>query len=472
MLPWTLARASSRCTARRLRRALRRSPLLAVGLLAAAVVLPPLATIGGARAGSALGGAFAIAWFPAAFAATTLCSGLLLGLMVGALALDFPGIGGQLRLAPMREREFFAALIGLPVAAIAAVASVAVALFLVPFASRLQLASGAGIILLAGAGATAYGAAFVEAIAGALYRKRRALLALTCLALGWIGAAAVAGHDALWGPLGYLSGQNERVAPGARVPVGLAVVLAAGLACWIQLASSRPLARTQARRLRMSLPIPRFASGATFICTAKRLWRRRELRRNVAGATALAAGGGIFVTYSFDAVGGPFALYLAGTLSAFSGTLYPLAGGGLGRRSRWLDVAPLAAATREVATTLAACSLSILATALVCVPIAILVDAPASELLKMLALSLFLTCAAAVAGVITPWQEGRLSEQFGSVATFLALLAVLWLAASRAFDLLVGSGLAPSAATGLILSAGALAALALVALLSRRSELA
>lgn len=416
------------CLGRRLRAALEHGPGVTLAVAVAALAAPFVLVLGGRSLGAALGPGLD------ADAARGLVTGLGLAAVAGgaAVALAAPGaagLGPQLRAAPVGRRDVVLALTLLPVALGAVPAAVAVLALLVPVAAAAPGGADAAVpLVLALAAAGAAGAAAAESLLAACRGAAAGVLGIAAVALIWLATGGFA-----LGPLaaaaGSLSGSRGTVA--AAGPAAF-VLLALGLE-WLVLAGRRPPERPVSRP-RVLVRVPRRPLLAVAALSAKRLVRRRELRRSV-GATLVLAAAGATAAAAGGSPAAATAVIAAGTAS-LGASLLPLAEPGLARPARWLvAAAPVSRAGAAAVGGATAAALAIAATLVVTVPFAVTVPA---ELPKLALLALVTACAALAAGSAVPWQGARLADQLASLAAFagaLTAVSVLGGAAGRAVAL-------------------------------------
>ena len=427
------------CLGRRLRGVLEHGPAVTLAVAVAALAAPFALVLGGRSLGAALGSDLD----------TAAARGLVIGLGLAAaaagaaVALTAPGaagLGPQLRAAPLRRRDIVLALTFLPAALGVAPAAVALFVLLVPLAAAAPGGAGAAVpLVLAIAAAGAAGAAAAESILAAARGNAAGVLGIAAVAGVWLatGGSALGPLDAAAASLG---GSRSLAASS----VAAALVLVALGCAWLVLAARRPSERPVSRP-HVLFPVPRRPLLAVAALSAKRLVRRRELRRSV-GATLLLATAGAAAASVSGSPPAASAVLAAGTAS-LGASLLPLAEPGLARPARWLvATAPVSRDRAAVAGGAVAAMLAIAATLVVTVPFAVAVPA---ELPKLALLALVTACAALVAGSAVPWRGERLADQLASFAAFagaLAAVSVLSGAAGRAAalglpDVVVAAGI-------------------------------
>ena len=288
--------------------------------------------------------------------------------------------------------------------------------------------------------AAAAGAAAAESLLAAARGNAAGALGIATVAGIWLatGGWALGPLDAAAAALG---GSRSLTASG----VTAALVLVALGCTWLLLAVRRPAERPVSRP-HVLVPVPRRPLPAVAALSAKRLLRRRELRRSI-GATLLLAAVGAAAAWASGAPPAAYAVLAAGTAS-LGAALLPLAEPGLARPARWLvGTAPVSRDGAAAVGGSTAAMLAVAATLVVTLPFAVAVPA---ELPKLALLALVTACAGLAAGAAVPWRGERLADQIASFAAFagaLTAISVLGGAAGRAAalglpDAIAAAGLA------------------------------
>lgn len=417
MRPLTLVEAFSLCAVRRLRGALARAPLLAVGAALLAVAAPFLLVRGGDRAGSAAA-SFVVDPATARLLVLPLLVGAAAaGAVVALLVPDGSGLDPQLRAAPVTRVRLLAAAAFAPVAGVSVVMAAFLLLTAFPLAAHLPGGRGAAVVVLAATGAAcAAGAALAEAAVAAARGAPQATLGAV------VPAAAVA--SAPLDPVARALVDSSAV--GGAVVRGSSLWLVAS-ATWAVLLLLRP-PPPPARTMRPLLPVPRGPALAWFATALARYARRAELRR--AGAAGIAFGAlGAGLT-SASGSSGSTVLVLAATTALVGACAFPLAQHGLDLRARWIWLAArgcAGAAPGAGGAAAAVLAASVVATAALG---ALLLTGGADTIAGVAVVTCLATALALLAGVMLPWRGDRLSDQLA------------------AFGLLAGLGLCVSFAAG------------------------